>query len=112
MGHQLFPDIAADDGTVAETVEGMGDTHQSPLGFNSGYSLLSREVLGDLLGEEKADDLSFAGQDLLAHDHGKLGYPFHLQGAGDGIVVGDGNAANPDLLAAADDALQRRVAIT
>jgi len=86
-----------------QPVERVRNTHQTTLLLDHACSLLGGKPLGDLLLQEVSDDLSSAGLNLSAHDHGEWGDPFHLQSAGYGIMVSYGNTVDTNVKAAIDD---------
>jgi hypothetical protein len=75
------------------------------------HRLFRRQPGLDLLGDEEADDLTLARLDLLTGDR-QLGVQAQqLEGAGGGVVVGQGDPVEADLAAARDQVVEGRRAV-
>ena len=89
-----------------KAIAGMGYAYQPPLGLDARYCLLGREMMGHVLREKQPDDLAPGGQYFLTDDDREWSDSLQLQGTGDGIVIGHGEAVDPDLKATGDDLFQ------
>src|SRR5207237_2407179 len=82
-----------------EPVERVGEVDEAALGADGGDRVGEGETARDLLGKEEADHLALAGGlDLLARDDDEVPAACELGGlerAAEGVVVGDGDRAQP-----------------
>lgn len=80
-------------------IEGMRDTNEGALLFQTAERFPRRQPGWDFFGEERGEDFAFCGHNFLADDDPFGGKLLRFQRAGDAVMVGDDDAV--DSLAAA-----------
>ncbi len=97
-----------------QPVERVRHVHDAALAFDLGDGLGEAHAGRDAFFQEEADDLALAGLDLFAHDDAHavaLGEGLRLEGAGDLVVIGDGQHVEAYLGRALKDLFDRHGAV-
>jgi hypothetical protein len=89
----------------AEVVEGVGDADDAALRLDEGDGLAGGQAVGDVFGQEEAQDLAVGRAHFLADDNLEVGDVADGEAATDGVVVCDGDAVEAGAVDALNDLL-------